>query len=132
MHNPILIGLLFADKIITENNGKKGIIGTFSIFNGKKFPAVFPPWSLYAGFTNIEGNHEFAINLVKDDTDQVVLPLSGNFDSKSLDAVIELTFTIGGIVFPGPGVYNLVLSIDGKQVGARILTVLDATKGVKK
>jgi len=29
--------LLFADKVITEDNGKKGIIGVFNIFNFPRF-----------------------------------------------------------------------------------------------
>jgi hypothetical protein len=30
MKEPVCTALLFADRIIVENNGKKGIIGTFS------------------------------------------------------------------------------------------------------
>ncbi len=125
MEEPVFIGLLFADKIITEDNGKKSIIGTFSVFNSKVYPVVFPPWFIYAGFTNIQGKHEFAINLVKDDSQQVILPISGQFDSKDRANVVELTFAIGGAVFPGAGIYSLTFHIDGKQVGSRILQAKD-------
>ncbi len=132
MDEPVLVGLLFADKVITEQNGKKGIIGTFSIFNSKTFPVVFPPWHIYAGITNIQGKHEFAITLVKDDTQQVILPINGQFDSKEKEGVIELTFTVGGVVFPGKGSYSLTFSIDGNQVGARVLKVQDFAIREKK
>lgn len=123
MSEPVLVGLLFADHIITEKNGKRGIIGTFTNITSEKFPAVFRPWHIYAAVTNIEGNHEFALNLVKDDTSQVILPISGQIGSKESKAVIELDFDVTGAVFPAPGDYNLTLLIDGNQVGTRILEV---------
>ncbi|HUX21735.1 MAG TPA: hypothetical protein VMW69_10890, partial [Spirochaetia bacterium] len=56
---PVLAGLLFADRIITETNRKKTIVGTFNRFNAQKLPAVFPPWFIYAAVTNVTGTHSF-------------------------------------------------------------------------
>jgi hypothetical protein len=39
--------ILFADRAITENNGKKGLIGIFSAFNFPQFPAGVPSWFIY-------------------------------------------------------------------------------------
>ncbi|ULQ59869.1 hypothetical protein K7I13_00490 [Brucepastera parasyntrophica] len=91
MAEPVLVGLLFADRIITENNGKKGIIGTFSVFSAKAFPVVFPPWSIYAAVTNLTGKHTFSINLVHDDTMQVILPINGELNAATPEDVVELT-----------------------------------------
>lgn len=44
----------FADRVITENKGKKAIIGTFSIFHSPVFPITFPPWFIYASVSNID------------------------------------------------------------------------------
>ena len=41
---PVFVALLAADRVITEDNGKKAIIGTFTQFNAPKFP-VFRPGS---------------------------------------------------------------------------------------
>jgi hypothetical protein len=123
MAEPVLVGLLFADRIIIENNGKKGIIGTFSIFNSPNFPVVFPPWAIYAAVTNLQGKHTFSINLVHEPTSQVILPINGEFEARELSDVVELTPTIMGAVFPRDGVYSLTFNIDGAQVGSRILIV---------
>jgi hypothetical protein len=123
MSEPVLVGLLFADKIIIENNGKRGIIGTFNRFYSKKFPIMFPPWAIYAAVTNLEGKHEFALTLAREETNQVVMPLNGQFEVRSRNDVVELTPSIIGVVFPSQGTYILTFSIDGTQVGARVLSV---------
>jgi hypothetical protein len=123
MSEAVLVGLLFADKIITENNGKKGIIGTFNKFYSQRFPISFPPWAIYAAVTNLEGKHEFALNLVNEETSQIIVPLSGQFEARSRMDVVELTPTIVGAIFPKPGVYTLIFYVDGQNLGARVLTV---------
>ena len=123
MSEPVLVGLIFADRIITENNGKKGIIGTFTQFNASKFPVTFPPWCIYAAVTNLIGKHNFAINLVNEETSQVILPIGGEMDVKELSDVVELDPVVTGAVFPVAGNYSLTFYIDGRQVGARVLRV---------
>jgi len=123
MTEPVLVGLLFADRIIQENNGKKGVIGTFSTFHSAKFPAIFAPWGIYAAVTNLEGEHTFAINLVCETSNQVIINLSGDINSKSSTDVIEITPTILNAVFPRAGKYDLTFIIDGHTIGSRRLTV---------
>lgn len=123
MAEPVLVGLLFADRIIIENNGKKGIIGTFNRFHAAQFPVVFPPWAIYAAVTNLVGKHRFELNLGADDNSQIVIPINGEFDVKQRLDIVELTPAIAGAVFPAQGRYNLMFSIDGEPVGARVLTV---------
>ena len=122
MPEPVLVGLLFADRVITENNGKKGILGTFTQFQAAQFPAVFPPWYLYAAVTNLVGRHRFALNLVSEDN-QVVVPLSGEFEVADALGVVELDPIIVAATFPRPGNYTLTFHVDGDFVGSRILTV---------
>jgi hypothetical protein len=129
MSEAVLIGLLFADRIIIENNNKKGIIGTFTVFHSPVFPVAFPPWAIYAAVTNLEGKHTFALNLMLEETNQVIFSLSGDFEVEKLINAVELTPTISPI-FPQPGVYNLHFFIDGQQVGSRnVLVELLSKKG---
>lgn len=85
----VCFALLFADRVITENNGKKGLIGVFSNFNFSRFPAMEPPWFIFAALANLEGKHEFSINLVRDDAQQVVLPIAGEIDVQDNGKDIE-------------------------------------------
>lgn len=124
MSEPVLVALLFADRVITENNGKKGIIGTFNRFQSTRFPVVFPPWSIFGAVTNISGNHQFELQLVNSDTGQVVIPIKGEFQAEKLSDVVELVFNIAGASFPEDGIYSLSLRIDGEMIGSRVLEVV--------
>lgn len=121
---PALVGLLFADRIINEDNGKKGIIGTFNRFFAPQFPVNFPPWAIYAAVTNIQGPHKFSVRLVhNEDEEKVVIPIEGDMNVPSINDVAELIFSINNAIFPIPGKYNLTFSIGNEIVGSRVLFV---------
>mgnify|MGYP001213347726 CR=1 FL=1 len=126
MGEPVLVGLLIADRVIEEKNGKKGIIGTFTTFNAPSFPVSFPPWFIYAAETNLAGDHDFAINLVHALTNQVAVGISGKFSAASTDQVVELIIPIMKAVFPSEGKYDLTFQVDSAPLGARVLSVVHA------
>jgi hypothetical protein len=128
MAEAVLVGLLFADRVITEDNHKKGIVGTFNRFYAQRFPVSFPPWAIYAAVTNLTGEHEFALNLVADDTDQVIVPIAGKFAAEKPTDVVELGIMVQGAMFHRSGHYNLTFKVDGEPVGARVLLVEQVEK----
>ena len=67
MPEPVFVALLLADRVITEDNQKKAIIGTFTQFTVRQVPAGLPPWYVYAAVTNLAGEHPFSLNLVVDE-----------------------------------------------------------------
>ena len=123
MGEPVLVAILFADRVIEEANHKKGIIGTFSRFYADTFPASFPPWFIYAAVTNLQGECAFSVNLVYEKAQQVILPISGKFTVDNFRSVVELIFPVFRAVFPEEGVYTLTFNIDGEPVGSRLLEV---------
>jgi hypothetical protein len=125
MSEPVLVALLFADRVIVEDkNLKKALIGVFSIFHAEKFPAVFAPWYIYASVTNLFGEHNYSLNLVYDKAAQVIIPIGGKIVSDNARRVVELVFPIFGAVFPEEGTYTLTFNIEGVPIGSRILEVV--------
>jgi len=130
MAEPVLVALLFADRVIVEeHNKKKTIVGTFTRFYSGTFPVSFPLWYIYAAATNLSGEHSFSLNLVLEKEMQVIVPINGKLKVENPRNVIELIFPIGQAVFPAPGEYTLTFNIDGTQVGSRILEVVQPEKG---
>lgn len=126
---PVGIALLFCDYLIDEkNSNKKTLAGIFSVIYGKKFPTQFRPFWLYASFTNLTGEHSFAINIVFEKAQNVLLSLGGNVNSQSQDAVIELSIPVKPILLPEPGKYGVTLHIDGTTILNRTLYVNEASK----
>ena len=122
---PVLVALLFADRVLVEEgNRKKTIVGTFTQFHSEKFPAVFPPWFIYAAATNIEGEHSFSLNLVLEKESQVIVGINGKMKADNRNKVNEFIFPIQRAIFPSPGTYTLTFNIGGAPVGSRLLEVV--------
>jgi hypothetical protein len=123
MGEPVLTGLLFADRLAQEIGGKWSISGTFSVFQTPQVPAGFPPWFIYAAVANLDGDHAFTINLAHDQTSHVALSVSGTFHVNESKFGVELAIPVFNCVFPHFGDYNLVLLVDNQPVGGRVLEV---------
>jgi hypothetical protein len=120
---PALTALFFADQIIVEQGTqKKSAIGIFDRFFAPQFPVSFPPWSIFAGVTNLEGDHNFALNLVSEQ-DEVVVALSGGFHADNPASNVDIVPRIGQAIFPRAGDYHLTFHIDGLIIAQRLLHV---------
>ena len=124
MPEPVFVALLLADRVITEDNQKKGIIGTFTQFTVRDVPAGLPPWYIYAAVTNISGEHSFSVNLVVDRTQQVIFSAGGNLRVDDPRRVVELVIPVPNVVFPETGTYVDTFHVEGEQIGSRILDVV--------
>jgi hypothetical protein len=123
----VCFALLCADRIITENNGKKGLIGVFSGFHFPQFPSLPTHWFIYAGLANLPGENQFSINLVHDETQTVLLSMGGELNVKEHEENdIELVVPVMNLVFQRPGSHTLILNIEGIPYASRVLRVTTA------
>ncbi len=126
MTEPVFVALLMADRVITEDNQKKAIIGTFTQFTVRQVPAGLPPWFIYAAVTNLAGEHPFSINLVFDKSQQVIFSAGGTLKVDETRRVVELVIPVPNVVFPEAGTYVVSFHVGGEQIGSRILDVVIA------
>ena len=124
MPEPVFVALLLADRVITEDNQKKAIIGTFTQFTVRQVPAGLPPWYVYAAVTNLAGEHPFSLNLVVDRTQQVIFSAGGNLRVDEPRRVVELVIPVPNVVFPETGTYIVSFHVGGEQIASRILDVV--------
>ncbi len=123
----VCFALLCADRIITENNGKKGLIGVFSGFHFPLFPSIPTHWFIYAGLANLRGENQFSINLVHDESQTVLLSLGGELKvHEQQENDIEVVVPVVNLVFPKPGPHTLILNVEGIPYASRILRVTEA------
>ena len=120
----VLHAIVFADKAIEENNGKKGLIGIFQSFNFARFPTVAPTWYVYVAFGNVsKGGHDVTVNVVHDDTSSVIVRSHGEVQVRTSAADVEIVFPMAGAAFRSPGVHWLTVTLDQTQIGSRVLHV---------
>ncbi len=124
MTEPVFVALLLADRVITEDNQKKAIIGTFTQFTVRQVPAGLPPWFIYAAVTNLAGEHPFSVNLVYDKSQQVIFSAGGTLKVDEPRRVVELVIPVPNVVFPETGTYVVSFHVGGEQIGSRILDVV--------
>jgi hypothetical protein len=124
MTEPVFVALLMADRVITEDNQKKAIIGTFTQFTVRQVPAGLPPWFIYAAVTNLAGEHPFSVNLVYDKSQQVIFSAGGTLKIDEPRRVVELVIPVPNVVFPETGTYVVSFHVGGEQIGSRILDVV--------
>ena len=124
MPEPVFVALLLADRVITEDNQKKTIIGTFTQFSVRQVPAGLPPWFIYAAVTNVAGELPFSINLVFDKSQQVIFSAGGTLTVDDPRRVVELVIPVPNVVFPEAGTYVVTFHVSGDHIGSRILDVI--------
>ena len=120
----VLHAIVFADKAIEENNGKKGLIGIFQSFNFARFPTVAPTWYVYVALGNVsKGRHDVTINVIHDDTGSVIVRSHGEVQVRTSAADVEIVFPMAGAAFRAPGLHWLTVTLDQTQIGSRVLHV---------
>ncbi|NJL71723.1 MAG: hypothetical protein HC888_08930 [Candidatus Competibacteraceae bacterium] len=125
---PVLLALLIADRVHTEQGGKKGINGIFSEFRAPKMTWQSPPWGIFVSFTNVEGKHNFVLNLQHEQTQAVVLPVQGEFNIKMRTDILDMPIMVQSVAFSTAGKYHLQFLIDGEVVGSRPLLLRDLSQ----
>ena len=107
-----------------ENSGKLTIVGTFDTIISRTFPCIHPQLSVVIRlrFDLWEfANHEFRIESHDLNGETVIKPIKGNLEVKgagNATAVSHLVFTISNLHFKDPGVINIVLYIDDKELAS--------------
>ena len=115
--------LLIADRVIREDNGKRGIIGSFNTFNFPGFPITAPPFFVYANLEDFSGSHEFSITIAREGAELVVFSAGGEIHFKDENREAEILVPAFSVTFPKEGSYNLILRIGNGQYGSRRLIV---------
>lgn len=116
MSEVVVYGLLFADKVIIEQQtSKKSAIGIFTEFNSTRFPTQNPPWHILCMLGNLSaGQHQFGINISHDGSTAVVWSAGGEFELPTSGMNLELSLEVA-TQFPRPGRYTVSVHVDGSQ-----------------
>ena len=131
MFELVVHALLCCDRIITENNGKKGLIGVFHSFQFPRLPAASASWFIYAALGSMaRGTHEFAVNVSHSQSSDEVLSRAGEIRVKPEREDVELVLP-AACKFQHYGAHVITLEISGELVASRILRVIPTVTGTR-
>ena len=126
MYELVVHALLCCDRIITENNGKKGLIGVFQSFQFSNVPSPTVPWFIYGALGSVSrGTHEFSVAVTHGQSSEEVATRSGEIHVAGEREDVELVLPIT-CSFNHFGAYVITLEVGDELVASRILRVITA------
>jgi hypothetical protein len=126
MYELVVHALLCCDRIITEDNGKKGLIGVFQSFQFQSMPSPGVSWFIYSALGSVSrGTHEFSITVTHGQSSQEVVTRSGEIHVAGEREDVELVLPVT-CKFNHFGAYVITLEVGDELVASRILRVMTA------
>ena len=107
-----------------ENGGKLTVVGTFDTIIARDFPCTHPLLSVVIRlrFDIWEfGRHAFHVESRDLDGGSLIAPVDGSLEVRgagNATAVSHVVFNVSGVRFAGPGVVNLSLHVDDKEIAS--------------
>lgn len=118
------MAMLIADLAIRdERTHKVSLIGIFENIRAQSFPCQHGSLTVYSKVTDAQGTYDFRLELIHLDKAQRIaeVPVKGEVPNRL--GTGEIVVTIGGLVFPHPGLYEFRLSANGRYVGSKTIRV---------
>ena len=131
MFEMVVHAILCCDRIITENNGKKGLIGVFHSFQFPRVPVASPQWFIYGALGSMaRGTYDFRISLTHGQSSDEVYARTGDIRSRREREDVELVLPVT-CTFENYGAHVITLEIAEEVVASRILRVSPTVAGAR-
>jgi hypothetical protein len=118
---PVLLSVIICERVIIDRiSNQPSIIGAFETISAPAYPARHARLAFFCQLTNGRGKTKVSVKLI--DVEEKDKPLfQGSVDQEFSDIrqVANLTFDIGGIVFPHPGEYRFQIYAGTEFLGER-------------
>ncbi|MCP9455535.1 MAG: hypothetical protein NNA18_05440 [Nitrospira sp.] len=125
---PTVQAFLVCDQVIEDRlTRKKSLIGLFTHLQSPVFPFQHQHMGLYFCLTDVEGTHQFEIDLVSLNNEQLVcravLPSISIGDRLQIS---DFGINIPSLIVPSPGRYEFRLKMDGHLIAQKDFHVVQA------
>ncbi len=118
---PVLLSVIICDWVIIDRiTGKPSIIGAYETISAPKYPAIHRRLAFFCQLTNGHGKARITVRLVDvQEEDKTLFEATVEHKFRDVREVANLTFDIGGIVFPHSGEYRFQIYAGKEFLGER-------------
>jgi len=118
---PVLLSVIICDLVIIDRISERPtIVGAFEVVSAPKYPARHARLALFCQLTNGHGKEKITVRLVDvGEEDKTLFEEEIEQEFRDVRQVANLTFEIGGIVFPHPGEYRFQVYAGKEFLGER-------------
>jgi len=121
---PKLHGLILCDRAhVNRENGEFSLVGLFQTRRFPEFPTPPVGFTVYAALFEGAGEGTLELKVELFDTGRVIYKYQRWLVNPPRGLTMHLEIRIKRCVFPTPGLYDLILRFDGKELGHRFLDV---------
>jgi len=133
----VIPGIFLSDgSIVEQGTQKRSLIGCFDRFSFSQFPAQYGRFFITFWITNAEGTVtqlEITTRIQEKGSGHVVLSNStkiefGEEKRMARDDIMALSLGVPTVTFGSPGVYTVLLLINGEEAGSRDFKVIQESK----
>lgn len=119
----VIHGFLCCERIMTETNGSKRLIGVFQSLHVAHMPVTDLVWHIYIALGSVaKGTHPFILTIAYSRTSEEVVSSSGEMQVNNERADVELILPMS-CKFSHYGAYVMTLEVRGEPVASRILRI---------
>jgi len=118
---PLLLSAIICDTVIIDAVTKKvSLINAFEAISATKYPARHPFLAFFCQLTNGHGKARITFKLVDiQEEDKILFGDTVEEEFQDVRQVRNITFNIGGIVFPHAGEYRFQIYVGTEFLGER-------------
>lgn len=109
--------------LVEQGTNKVSLIGSFRELSVDRFPAVLPPFFIYAALTDGLGTGTLELVLSRLETDEEVYRYRTRISFQDQLTVLHVYLRLHNCSIPAPGAYEFMLLVDGALVAQRQLRV---------
>lgn len=110
--------ILLCDQVIVDSmSGKTSLIGLFDRFNLRKYPVRLPPFWAFLQLVDGIGRYELGVE-IRDlrEGDATIARMRMPVEFPERTNRMNVQFAVGGLPLAHPGVYDFIVSADGKEI----------------
>ncbi len=118
---PVLLPIIICDQVILDaRTNKTSIISAFETISAPKYPARHGRLAVFCQLTNGRGKAKITLRLVDvQQEDKIMFEAAVEQEFVDIRQIANLTFDIGGIVFPHTGEYRFQIYAGTEFLGER-------------
>lgn len=124
---PECLSVIICDEIYRDEVSKKLIlVGVFNVIKAAAFPAKHPRMTVLFTLTNGQGTYDMSLSLEHASTGAAIAEIKGPLKLQNPLEIVDFNVELGGLQFPEPGKYWVIVKIDGAIINQRPFVVVQA------
>ena len=121
---PECLSVIICDEIYRDEVSKKLIlVGVFNLIKAAAFPVKHPRMTVLFTLTNGQGTYDMSLSIEHASTGDAIAEIKGPLKLQDPLEIVDFNVELGGLQFPEPGKYWVIVKVNGAIIRQRPFVV---------